>query len=452
MERVRIKGTGELFPRFIPYIVAVLVVLVAEFLYFGTDLPVSFLAFVVVGALALVLFALNPYWAILGLFLIKPILDTMWGTYSSGGIKGTWLMGVIGPLVWLFGMLYYRISPLDYKLGRTMIFWGACCLLPMILIPFSTPGVAPLLGPLISLKLLNGWGFYFLIPFLIKSREDFNLFIYAWLASTVVPAILGLYYLITGNPWGFQITAGWWRLSGPYHDAAAFMTEIAPGLPIMLYLASGAKIWWKRVLWLIPIGIWLILAFNSYTRSFWISASLTMLIWALVGIWQPLALAALGTIYKWGIIWKRFTVAGIEDIDNPYALGGRMGLWETFWTVFKKVPWPEKLIGYWAFSEHRSWRLPDLHIQYTQMIFHLGIFGFISFMSILFGFFYYIFRIVFTKPNCRREGLLGLSLLIFAAVLSGTGGYFFVPNNQWLLFGSMGILINSDVWCNDRQE
>jgi hypothetical protein len=443
MERVERRRNERPFLRLLPYLIAVFLVLLIEFLFFGTELPLSFLAFAITAILAVAAFLVKPYLAILGLFVIKPLLDMMWGTYTSGGLKGTYIAGVLGPFLWAFGILYFKISPLDYKLGRTMIFWLLCCSVPLVLIPLSK-GLS--LSSIFSagdvfLRFINGWGFFFLLPFLVKTRRDFNLFLYAWLVSTLIPGLVGFYYLITGNPWGFQITAGWWRLCGLYHDAAAFMTEITPGLPIMLYLASGVKRWWKKALWLISIAAWLVLAFNSYTRSFWISASVILLIWALRGLWFPAAAALLGAIYRWPVIWRRFTTAGLEEIESPYALGGRIGRWEDFWQIFKGTSIMDKLLGKWA---NISWsmRVVDFHNQYLITLENMGLIGFMGLISILIGFLYHIVRDFFADPEWRRETLLGLSVLILVLTLSFTGKFLLVPNNQWFLFGMLGLLIN----------
>jgi hypothetical protein len=448
MERVEKGRTERGFLRILPYLVAILVVLAIEFLYFGTGLPLTMVIFMIVAVLAMGVFLLKPYLAVLALFTVKPILDMMWGV-DVGGMKGTYIIGVLGPLLWAFGMLYFRISPLNYRLGRVMIFWGGCCLIPLILAPVSWsyyPGNMWMAGINMSMRLVNGWGFFFLIPFLVKEKRDFNLFLYAWLASTVIPALLGLYYLVTSNPVGFQITAGWWRIAGPYHDAAAFMTEITPGLPIMLYLASGTKRWWKRVLWLIPVGAWLFLVFNAYTRSFWIATSIVLVLWVFARLWQPAAVAAIGALYKWPLIWKRFTTAGVEDLESTYALGGRVGLWEDFWRVFKQSTILDKILGGWAGIKGFEWL--DYHSQYLITVDNMGLVGLAGFISILVGFLYHLIRDLFTHPAWRREALLGLSVLTMVVVLSASGRFLMVPNNQWFFFGFMGLIINrnSDAW------
>jgi len=324
-----------------------------------------------------------------------------------------------------------------------MIFWGACCLIPLILAPVSWsyyPGNMWMAGIDRSMRLVNGWGFFFLIPFLVRDKKDFNLFLYAWLASTVIPALLGLYYLVTNNPAGFQITAGWWRIAGPYHDAAAFMTEITPGLPVMLYLASGARRWWRRALWLIPLVAWLFLAFNAYTRSFWIATSIVLVLWVFARLWQPAAAAAIGALYKWTLIWKRFTTAGVEDLESSYALGGRVGLWEDFWRSFKESTILDKILGGWAGIKGFEWL--DYHSQYLITVDNMGLVGLAGFISILVGFLYHLIRDIFTRPAWRREALLGLSILIIIIVLSVSGRCLMVPNNQWFFFGFMGLIIN----------
>lgn len=442
MERVEKGRTERFFLRSLPYLVAILFVLAIEFLYFGTGLPLTMVVFVIVALLAMGVFLARPYLAILALFVVKPILDTMWGV-NVGGMKGTYIMGVLGPLLWAFGMLYFRVSPLNYKLGRVMIFWGACCLIPMILAPFSWsyyPGNMWMTGINMSMRLVNGWGFFFLIPFLVKEKRDFNLFLYAWLASTAIPALLGLYYLVTSNPAGFQITAGWWRIAGPYHDATAFMTEITPALPVMLYLASGTKRWWKRALWLIPVVAWLFLAFNAYTRSFWIATSIVLILWVFARLWQPAIMALIGILYKWPLIWKRFTTAGLEDLESTYALGGRVGLWKDFWRVFKQSTVLDKILGGWAGIKGFEWL--DYHNQYLIMIDNMGLVGLAGFIGILVGFLYHLIRDIFTHPAWRREVLLGLSVLTVVVVLSVSGRFLMVPNNQWFFFGFMGLIIN----------
>ncbi len=450
MERVKKVRAEGVFARFLPYLVAILLVLAIEFLYFGAGFSLAMMIFIIVAVLAVGVFLVNPYLAILALFVVKPLVDMMWGVSVAGGWKGTHIIGVLGPLLWGFGMLHFKVSPLKYRLGRTMIFWGACCLLPLILVPFSwnwDPG-SIWVGLDIFFRFINGWGFFFLMPFLVRDRKGFNLFLYAWLLSTVIPALFGLYYLLTRNPSGFQITAGWWRIAGPYHDAAAFMTEITPALPIMLYLASGAKKWWKKLLWLVPIGAWLVLVFNAYTRSFWIATAIVLIVWAFAGLWQPAVVAAVGAIYKWPLIWKRLTTAGVEEIESRYAMGGRMGMWEDFWAAFKQSSILDKILGRWAGIKGFGSTL-DFHNQYIMTIANLGIIGFLAFFGILVGFLYHLIKDIILRPAWRREALLGLSVLAIAIVLSVSGRFLLVPNNQWFLFGFMGLLINADIERNE---
>jgi len=443
MERVGKERTEGFFLRSLPYLIAILLVLAIEFLYFGTGLPLTMVMFMVVAILAMLLFLVKPYLTIIALFAIKPVLDIMWSV-DVGGWKGTYIMGALGPLLWAFGMLYYKISPLGFRMGRTMIFWGLCTLIPLILAPFLQGFIDGFwTGTYFWMRFANGWGFFFLLRFLVKNRKEFNWFIYAWLASTLVPGFLGLYYLVTNNPAGFQITAGWWRIAGPYHDAAAFMTEITPALPIMLYLASGARRWWKKGIWIVLTGLWLILVFNAYTRAWWIATAIVLLIWSLARLWQPLLLALAGALYKWPVIWKRFTTAGVEELESTYALGGRVGLWEDFWRSFKESAILDKLLGRWAAA--KGWEgMLDFHSQYLMTIANLGIIGLVGLLSIMVGFLYHLLRDL-ADPSWRREALLGLSVLTMVIVLSASGKLLMVPNNQWFFFGFMGLIINTDI-------
>ncbi len=426
--------TGEL----VNLLIVAIIVLALEIVVFALNLPWTMLIFLVAVVFAIFVFVMKPLWAVLILFANKPILDIMWGA-SFGGIKGTYVTAVGAVALWLVAMLYFRINPLSYANGRVMLIWAVAAILPLFFSFFTNIHSGLMGGTAISVRYVNGWGFYFLFAFLIRRKKDADALANAWLISAAVPVAIGLFYLLSGDPAGYQHTLGWDRLKGPYHDAAAFMIEIGPALPLLFYKTHKAKRVWKKILWLGLLAVWFILAFKSYTRAWWIISALTAAIWIIGGVFQPALGLAAGAAWKWKEIWRRFTTSGIEDLSSGRAFGGRMWLWERFfnefWSRFSPM---EKVVGIWSSVRNFTW-VPDFHNQYLLVLAHMGLVGLLSYVSMLIGFGFSLVRSLLSTR--KAEALLGLSALIMVIFAGFSGRFMEVPNSQWFFFSIMGMCL-----------
>ncbi len=375
---------------------------------------------VLVGAVGLILSLARPHLALGFLFVSKPILDVLWAE-TLGPLKLLHLVGFL-VILWGLGLLAYLRPKLgEYRFKWLVALWFGLELVQLALAP-QDPGVQQLVA-----RRFHGTLFYFLVPAVLLDRRQTRALLWLWALSSLFPAALGLWGLLSGSPDFYQVVKEFARLKGPYHDAAALATELTPGFLIGLYLWRTER----GKLKLPAAGLALLagfLIFRTYTRAYWFAVAAVLALWAARGLRAPLILGVLLVGFKWPLIWKRLTTAGIADELSGALFGGRWSLWKEGLAIFSSLDPLSKFFG----LGKSAFMSP--HNQFLEVLLANGLLGLGLFLVLLGAF---LWGLALRLKDAL--GFLGLTALVFTLIILLAGQAISVPNLAWLFFGLVSL-------------
>ncbi len=393
-------------------------------IYFGPLKGGGVAAFVVIIGLTFLL----PFYAYLMLVLFKPVVDSLYAL-RFGPLKITQAFSVYSIAIW--GIFLF----LKRSVRRPITYMDTSHLLLLLPVPFVLLFSPNVRGLDLSLRILSGWGFYFVAREIdLKNARWIEM---AFLLSALFPTVMGVLALSGHLPNGFQEGA-FERLKGPYHDATAFGFELVPGFLVLLH-RLGRKF---NLLEFALIVVMVFLFYKTYTRALWVSVFLSSVVVAFRreakgGKLAPALLLVLivgGAIYFYPEISARFSHHGLGT--DPDSFNGRMLIWREGFRRFLSL---HPLAMFFGLITTRKPIGLYLHNTYFTFLIDMGIFGFTIFMAWLLN----VTRFVL---SCRGEysGLLRAAFLF--VVISGiTSGGVLYPNFQWFFLTVLGLAMNDHV-------
>ncbi|NPB03260.1 MAG: O-antigen ligase family protein [Thermotogae bacterium] len=411
MESILLAALGSVFTAFITLLL----------LYVGVQKASSILILVLV-----VIFTFSyPFLSYLMLIGFKSWIDSFY-RMMVGPVKLTHIFSVYSVVVWS-AYLYFKRG-MRRPIGALDVAHFAL-LLPVPFIFLFSPNVR---GLDLGLRILSGWGFYFLGRELDK--EHYVWVERAFILSLIFPTITGILALLGYLPTGFQEGA-FLRLKGPYHDATAFAFELVPGFLILLQRLERRF----NPLEFIMVIVILVLFYNTYTRSIWVSILLTlMLIVVKRKTSSTLRLIGLGSVIALVVLYpqitERFAQHGVGT--DPNSFNGRMMIWrEGFGKFFSLHP---LAIFFGLITTGKPMGI-YLHNVFLMYLIDMGVFGFMVFTMWL---------ITATRFVLTYRGLYSTALrggMIFAVIGGLTTGSLLYPNFQWFLLSVLGMAMGERI-------
>jgi len=264
---------------------------------------------------------------------------------------------------------------------------------------------------------------YFLTYKLIQKEKDWNLLLKFIIISYIFPGIVafGQFVFGMGLPdefGGFNRVYGTFNHPNPF----AFYTFFILGIIIALILSKKKDIITnldKKKLWILVSPL-IFLLFATYTRS----ALACLLIFVFViGILKYkkfllgslvvfLAVYFLSNVFQQRI-WEMFTL-------DPYgSIVWRLRLWQQMIPMSLWQPWFGYGIGTFnslvEYYRGFQWGSLEAHNDYLKIFVENGIVGLVSYISLIIGLIFYLFRIF--KKSIEQEKTLSLSILIISVSL-----------------------------------
>lgn len=288
---------------------------------------------------------------------------------------------------------------------------------------------------------------FFLIPSLIRSKEDFRKFLIVLMIGGIFPISVSIYQSITGVHWVERYTVGMLRYDGLYHDSFpvrfyGFFTIFAaliytiyfreqrklyrfmPLILMMGALFSIYKVFSKAA---VAIALaWVVLAFLFSRRKLRV-----MLLIAMIGLTFVLILGdeIIGTTEQ--LFSKEIGYRTGEVKDARFMLSGRGYQWEDYFDFWKN----DQKVLYQFFGDGLS---RPAHNEFLRILLASGIIG-----IIFYGLF--LIRIGFLTiryPNDMKLFILMLlAMYVVDAVGLAPGEYYYY---NILVWGFIGLFIYND--------
>ncbi len=367
------------------------------------------------------------------LITAKPIVDLFWDTYLAG-FKLLHYYSLAMFFYAVFLLLLRRVRLQDFRFYHLVLITGIYYTILAILYFLAKGNVFSTLE--YFLRTTYGIPFFFLMGSYLWEEEKLRRFLWLTIVMLIPIVLMGLYFLITRSPDGYQITGSaekFWRLRGYYHDASVFGLKMVPLLVSSWYLASRGIRWMYLFTFLASI-----LIFYTYTRALWIFLSVFFILWALQrrNYWI-LALFLLFVFLRWDFIMERFSYAGIT-LESPYGFGGRVIRWQYGMEMFASAPIFSKLFGLFV----AGITIPGgyIHNLYLQWLLDGGIVGFTINIVI------FATLLIATMDMLRRGNIrasLPLYYLAFLLITGFAASYMNVPNVQVYLWSFLGMVFYS---------
>ncbi len=373
----------------------------------------------------------------MGLMLLlitaKPIVDLFWNTYLAG-FKLLHYYSLVMFVYALFLLLFRRVRISDFRFYHLVVITGVYYSILAVLYFFAKGN--PLSTIEYFLRTTYGLPFFFLMGSYLRDEQHLERFLKLTIIMLIPIALMGLYFLLSRSPEGFQITGSamkFWRLRGYYHDASVFGLKMVPLLVSSWYLASrGSR--WMYVITLLAAA----LMFYTYTRALWIFLSLFFLLWAIYrkSYWILIPVVAF-LFLEWDFIVERFSYAGVT-LENPYGFGGRVIRWQYGMEMFSSAPLFSKLFGLFV----AGITIPGgyIHNLYLQWLLDGGFTGF-AINALIF----LVFLLVISRRAMGGDvrAFLPLYYMLFLLVTGFAASYMNVPNVQVYLWSFLGMVFYS---------
>ncbi len=355
------------------------------------------------------------------LVALKPIVDIFWNNYVFG-FKVTHLFASYMIAVSVILFLRFRIRLADFKFWMVPVVWFVFFSFYAFIYFISTKNAIATLE--YSLRLNSGIPYFFILGYMLRNETRFHIFLKIFLLFSLIPMIMGMYFLLTRVEEGFQITSGFWRLKGLYHDATAFALEVLSVLMVSLHMYEVEK----RKLYILLSALAVYLLFFTYTRSIWTATLLIVLAWVFL-YRRVFAMLFLGmfAFLNMETILERWKHAGFTLEET--GLSGRIYIWRYMLEQFVQAPPMNKLFG----------MLMDgylaggfAHNQYLQVLYENGLLGFFVFAIVL------LLMLRIAISNFRRNFVV-LAYLIAFLTIGISASLINVPNVNILLWGMLGV-------------
>ncbi len=297
------------------------------------------------------------------------------------------------------------------------------------------------------IRLTSIFVLYFLAYRLVESKEDFYLLLKAILFSYIIPALVALIQLIGG--WGLPDDfGGFLRIYGTFAhpNLFAFYTFFVLALTLSLLLAKKEEVrsWISKNPYFLPvIGITLLLVF-TYTRS---ALACFFIFILFFGIFKYRKLLIFGSVFLILLYFSseifRERLLELFSLDPYGSIVWRFRLWKDMLPMFLWQPLFGHGLGTFTYlvEFYRGFQFGSLdpHNDYLKILVENGIAGLISFLSIVTGLLFYLWKIF--KKSLNKEKILGLGFLVIVLSLLIAGSFDNILRttalqwNLWILLG-----------------
>ena len=364
----------------------------------------------------------NLFYFLLGLVLLRPSLNIIGHQEIQihSSLPSFNINAVIGALVFFIGLFFLIRNIKTIKL--VPLFWPIFFFIGFsffsIFYSINSPESVREFIRVATIFLL-----YFLAYKLIQEERDWNLLLKFILISYIFPGVVafGQFALGMGLPdefGGFNRVYGTFNHPNPF----AFYTFFILGIAIALILSQKKGVITKldrNKLWILASPL-VFLLFATYTRSALACLLIFIFILGILkyrkillgGAFLFLIAYFLSNVFQQRL-WELFTL-------DPYgSIVWRLRLWRDIMPISLWQPWFGYGIGTFnslvEFYRGFEWGSLEAHNDYLKIFVENGIAGLVSYISLILGLLFYLFRIF--KKSIEQEKTLALSILIISASL-----------------------------------
>ncbi len=338
--------------------------------------------------------------------------------------------------------------------------------------------------PLVSFKHLLS-RIWFVVPFYFVAvpmfRNKKNIHRFLWLYMVALSGVV-IYTLIRHAAHGFSEESGHWVMSPFYNDHTAYGAALAMYLPVLAgYLFYPGLSFYKKLLTLPFLALYIVAIIFSYTRAAWLSVGIAVVVlllvllhirfrWVMAG---AAVLVAMGFVFYQPIVNRmeknqQISSTGMEqhlhsmsNISSNASNLERINRWASAIRMFEQRPWLGWGPGTYQFvyapfqlaSERTviSTNLGDrgtAHSEYLGPLSEEGVLGFLSVLA-LFGYAVYLGLMLYHRAEDKEVRVISLVItlgLITYFVHGFLNNFLDTDKLSVPVWGFMAILVALDVY------
>jgi O-antigen ligase len=398
------------------------------------------------SVIALVLLMVKPLWGVMGLFIVRPLVDATWAQPLILEFRLTEILSTLVPLIIFARMILDdggRRPFKDMPLKWIWLIYSVDSVLFSSVIMFDEDWGA---GLQVLMRHLNGLTGFYMVQAYCRDERDFLRVAWAMAVAGFFPMATGLFENLTGQHW--QITFGddgVVRNIGLYHDGITIRYYAEQTIiSLLLIFAIGKRSTTVSIFCLLYGLIALIVLKGAYSKAATLTVGIWILLWpilrknitATMGLAAAIVLVALyfakDVIDSFGFIFAKevAAVTGTGEVQSTFA--GRWSVWQDMAEKWRSMPLMTHLFGTGQMAN-------GAHNDYLQVLFHGGYLGLCIYVALLCAVGWAIGRLLWHRLDVW--GIAALFMFIMwmvdtiGLVPSVYSGY------QWLVWGVIGFCL-----------
>lgn len=335
----------------------------------------------------IVFFFVKPKTGILLLFIFRPIVDMQYdSSIAIMEVNPCYIISLSAPALLLFYAFHKRINIFIIPKSKIVLLFVASQIISYLMMIVNNAYMV-FEASIYLLKLINGFVFFFVMPFIFQTKEDMEDLVNAIFLSVIMPIAVTLYINYFGAEENFVISSGILRLKGLYHDpfSAGFYSLIIIFIGF-LKINRIKDFVQKLLLWFI-VGMGGYALYKTYSRMNWVGVAAGLIFFCMIkkkfmiGI---LIMALLVSVYSFmPDVQQRLAnemnfLKGESQIESVGGGRGRLSMYGVNLFI-KGYNIPQKLFG--VFLSHPDMALPE--VQFLASLLRTGITGFLFLVFML---------------------------------------------------------------------
>jgi O-antigen ligase len=407
--------------------------------------PVFYIA-TTLSVIALVLLIIKPLWGVMGLFIVRPLVDATWAQPLIADFRLTEILSSLVPLIIFARMILDDGSRRPFKdmpLKWIWLVYSLDSVLFSSMVMFDEDWRA---GLQVLMRHLNGLAGFYMVQAYCRDERDFLRLAWALAIAGFFPMATGFFENVTGQHW--QITLGddaVVRNIGLYHDAItiryyAQQTIIA----LLLIYAIGKRSTAVGIFCLLYGLVTLFVLKGAYSKAALFTTGIWILLWPILrknikatfGLAAAIVLVALyfakDVVDSFGFIFAKevAAVTGTGEVQSTFA--GRWSIWQDMAEKWQSMGLLTHLFGTGQMAN-------GAHNDYLQVLFHGGYLGLSIYVALLCTVGWTIGRLLWQRLDIWAIAALFMFIMwmvdTIGLVPSVYSGY------QWLVWGIIGFCL-----------
>ncbi len=407
-----------------------------QLLYVATTLSV----------ISLVLLIAKPLWGVMGIFIVRPLIDATWAQPLIGDFKLTEIVSSLVPIIIFARMITDDGSRRPFKdmpLKWIWLIYSADAVLYSSLIMFDEDWRN---GLQVLMRHLNGLAGFYMVQAYCRNEKDFLRFAWAMAVAGIFPMATGLFENVTGLHW--RVTVGDFdvvRNIGLYHDAITIRYyALQTIMSLLLISAIGKPSMPVKIFGLLYGVVALFVLRGAYSKSGFLTIGLWIVLWPILrksakgSIGLAAAIVAIGLYYfkevveSFGFVFTKEVAAvqGTGAVESTFA--GRWGIWEEMAKEWRSLDLMAQVFGTGHIAN-------GAHNDYLQVLFHGGYVGLAIYICLLCAVGWAIGRLLWERLDIWAVAALFMFIMwmvdSIGLVISVFSGY------QWVVWGIVGFCL-----------